>query len=491
MSDEQKRFLVAFLFIIIILLVWSYITKPQPTHRATIPISEDTISFKKKEIVPVISVDTIVVEKDNIRYVFSAAGGAIKSFYLRNYKIDIVPPEKYLFTTIISDSVYQFDYKLYSDSLVFTKNFATREIRKVYHFNQDNGFTIKIDADTLLQILSVRDGLAVTETKNKSDDLRHFSVYIQDEKFSKISQNIKEKLEYNSNWKWLAMRNKYFVLILNNLSGIEKTELYKLSALKSEINEAYLGCGVSGNTFRFGIDIYGKENIEISALLLPIRYSELVRFEKGYEQIIGGGIWNPIARVILQILNFFYSLFKNYGIVIIIFAIILKIIFFPLSRQMLISQQKMQLLQPELKKLQQKYKDDPQALNREMMHLYKTYQVNPFSGCLPLLIQFPIFIALYQVLSTSIEFRQAPFVLWITDLSLRDPYYVLPVGMGIMMLIQSLMTTIDPRQKFMVIMMPLVMIFVFLNFPSGLQLYWFTYNILSFIEQLIIKKKIF
>ncbi|MEO0157007.1 MAG: YidC/Oxa1 family membrane protein insertase, partial [candidate division WOR-3 bacterium] len=127
----------------------------------------------------------------------------------------------------------------------------------------------------------------------------------------------------------------------------------------------------------------------------------------------------------------------------------------------------------------------------EMMHLYKVYKVNPFSGCLPLLIQFPIFIALYQVLSTAIEFRRAPFMLWIVDLSLKDPYYILPIAMGVLMLIQSLMTTIDPRQRFMVIMMPLVMIFVFLNFPSGLQLYWFTYNILSILENLLIKKKVF
>ncbi|MEO0185646.1 MAG: membrane protein insertase YidC, partial [candidate division WOR-3 bacterium] len=158
--------------------------------------------------------------------------------------------------------------------------------------------------------------------------------------------------------------------------------------------------------------------------------------------------------------------------------------------QMLISQQKMQMVQPELKKLQDKYKNDPQALNREMMHLYKTYKVNPFSGCLPLLIQFPIFIALYQVLSTSFEFRGAPFILWITDLSIKDPYYVLPISMGVLMLLQSLMTTVDPRQRMMVIMMPVVMIFVFLNFPSGLQLYWFTYNILSIIEQFMIKKKV-
>ena len=148
----------------------------------------------------------------------------------------------------------------------------------------------------------------------------------------------------------------------------------------------------------------------------------------------------------------------------------------------------MQMIQPELKKLQQKYKDDPQRLNQEMMHLYKTYKVNPFTGCLPLIIQMPIFFALYQTLITSIEFRQAPFMLWIMDLSYKDPYYVLPIAMGVMMLVQSFLTTIDPRQRYMTIVMPLFMVFIFLNFPSGLQLYWFSYNILTLVEHIIIKR---
>jgi YidC/Oxa1 family membrane protein insertase len=148
----------------------------------------------------------------------------------------------------------------------------------------------------------------------------------------------------------------------------------------------------------------------------------------------------------------------------------------------------MQMIQPELKKIQSKYKDEPQRLNQEMMHLYKTYKVNPFSGCLPLVIQMPIFFALYQTLLTSIEFRQAPFIFWITDLSMKDPYYVLPIVMGVMMMVQSFLTTVDPRQRYMVIVMPLVMVFIFLNFPSGLQLYWFSYNILTLVEHIITKR---
>jgi len=107
---------------------------------------------------------------------------------------------------------------------------------------------------------------------------------------------------------------------------------------------------------------------------------------------------------------------------------------------------------------------------------------------LPLLIQMPIFFALYQTLISSIEFRQAPFIFWLTDLSIKDPLYILPIAMGVIMLIQSLMTTLDPRQRFMIVIMPIFMVFIFLNFPSGLQLYWFSYNILTLIEHIIIKR---
>ncbi len=163
-------------------------------------------------------------------------------------------------------------------------------------------------------------------------------------------------------------------------------------------------------------------------------------------------------------------------------------IFFPLSMNMLKSQKKMQVIQPEIQKIQKRYKDNPGEMNREIMAMYKTYKVNPFSGCLPLLIQIPIFMALYSTLTTSIELRRAPFLFWITDLSLRDPYYVLPIGMGALSIVQSLFTLTDPRQKMMVILMPVFMTYIFLFMPSGLQLYWFVYTVFSLIEQFVIKR---
>ncbi len=495
MDNDQKRTLTAFLLIIIILLIWSFLAKPTTTKvadkkdskladtvKTTLPIADE--SFSK---------DTILVDRANYRLVFSSTGAGIKSFYLKKYDAEIVKEGGVLFSTKIADSLIDFRYFLDGDSLVFFTTIKDKPFYKVYYFNEDYGFTLKSNyPEAIEQVLSLKSGLNVTEKKNHGDDLRHFNVYIKGEKFVNITKEIKDQLIFRGDWKWLALRTKYFALIINNIENLGNTTFYKLSEFVGEkIDIAYFGCAMSGNTNRYGLEIYADTSFTISVLLLPIKLGTLAGYKKGYEQIASGGIWGPIERVIIFILNLFYSFLKNYGFAIMVFALLFKIIFFPLSRQMLISQQRMQLLQPELKKIQEKYKNDPQALNRELMHLYKVYKVNPFSGCLPLLIQFPVFIALYQVLSTGIEFRRAPFILWIVDLSLKDPYYILPIAMGVLMLIQSLMTTIDPRQRFMVITMPLVMIFVFLNFPSGLQLYWFTYNILSILENLLIKKKFF
>ena len=498
MDNDQKRTLTAFLLIIVILLIWSFMAKPTgqkvedrkkeekliDTVRTIPPITNETFFIK----------DTIVIDRDNYRIVFSPAGAGIKSFYLKRYDAEIVKEGGLLFSTKISDSLVNFTHFIDNDSVVFSTIINNKPFSKVFYFNENYGFTLKIDyPDTLNQMLSLKSGLNITEKNNPGDDLRHFNVYIKGKKFANITKEIKDRFVFQDDWEWIALRTKYFAVIINNVKNMGNPEFYKLSNLKNNkaVDIAYFGCAMSGNTSRFGLEMRTNSPFVISVLVLPIRFSELAGYKKGYEHIAGGGIWGPIEKVIIFILNLFYSFLKNYGFAIMVFALLFKIIFFPLSRQMLISQQQMQLLQPELKKIQEKYKNDPQALNREMMHLYKVYKVNPFSGCLPLLIQFPIFIALYQVLSTAIEFRRAPFILWITDLSLKDPYYVLPIAMGVLMLIQSLMTTIDPRQKFMVIMMPLIMVFFFLNFPSGLQLYWFTYNILSILENLLIKKKVF
>jgi len=210
------------------------------------------------------------------------------------------------------------------------------------------------------------------------------------------------------------------------------------------------------------------------------------------EKTIDFGVFDFIAKPLLVTLKFFYKFVGNYGLSIIFLTIIIKILFWPLTQKSFKSMKDMQKLQPEMAKLKEKYKDKREELNRETMALYKKYKVNPVGGCLPMFLQIPVFIALYNVLLTAIELRGAPFALWITDLASKDPYYVLPIVMGLTMVLQQKMTpsAMDPKQAKMMMLMPIVFTFMFLSFASGLVLYWLVNNVLGIIQQYFVNKKV-
>jgi YidC/Oxa1 family membrane protein insertase len=181
---------------------------------------------------------------------------------------------------------------------------------------------------------------------------------------------------------------------------------------------------------------------------------------------------------------------QNYGLAIILLTVLVKIAFFPLTQKSMSSMKKMQALQPQLNALRAKHKNDPQRFQREQMELFRQHRVNPMGGCLPMIVQVPIFYALYLTIQYSVELQGAPFVLWIRDLSKMDPYYVLPILMGASMLIQQMMTPTvgDPRQARIMLIMPVVFTFMFLQFPTGLVLYWLVNNLLSIGQQYLIDR---
>ncbi|MBT1073867.1 membrane protein insertase YidC [Geobacter grbiciae] len=210
------------------------------------------------------------------------------------------------------------------------------------------------------------------------------------------------------------------------------------------------------------------------------------------ERAIDLGWFAMLAKPLLHSLKFFYKYVHNYGIAIIIITVILKIIFYPLTHSSYKSMKQMQKLQPKMQEVREKYKNDRDAMNKAIMELYQTHKVNPVGGCLPMLVQIPVFFALYKALMFSIELRHAPFMLWIQDLAGKDPYYVTPIIMGITMVIQQKMTPsqMDPMQQKMMMALPVVFTFMFLNFPSGLVLYWLVNNVLTIIQQSYINKSI-
>jgi YidC/Oxa1 family membrane protein insertase len=202
------------------------------------------------------------------------------------------------------------------------------------------------------------------------------------------------------------------------------------------------------------------------------------------------GILTILSNPLFWLLSKIFGIFGNWGVAIILTTVLIKAAFYKLTEKSGRSMAKMREIQPRMKALQDRYKDDRQALSQAMMELYKREKVNPAAGCLPILIQMPFFLAFYWVLLESVEMRQAPFALWITDLSSRDPFFILPIIMGAAMLMQQRLNPApaDPVQAKVMQIMPIVFTGFFAFFPSGLVLYWVTNTLLSIVQQWYVNK---
>jgi YidC/Oxa1 family membrane protein insertase len=304
---------------------------------------------------------------------------------------------------------------------------------------------------------------------------------------------------------WVAMRTKYFALALIPEEGtsdgayLEGTRQHAPD--KGAIERYSIAVGMP---FKGG----ANEACSFRVFMGPIDYDLLKSYGIELEKIVSLG-WTWLIRpisvyIMMPLMNGIHYLVPNWGLVIIIFSVIIKVALHPLTRSSMRSMKKMQALQPLMNEIREKYKDDPQKMNQQIMNLYKEYGVNPAGGCLPLLLQFPILIALYTVFRGTIELRQANFFWWISDLSVADKIATLPFEipffgvrdisglallMGVTMFIQQKMSVKDPRQKTMVWMMPILMTLLFNGFPAGLNLYYFVFNVLSIGQQIMINQQ--
>ena len=217
----------------------------------------------------------------------------------------------------------------------------------------------------------------------------------------------------------------------------------------------------------------------------PIEQETLKKLAPGLDLSIDYGWLTVLAVPIFWLLNFLHSWLGNWGWAIIVLTIIIKLAFYPLSAASYRSMAKMKLLAPRLQKMKEQYGEDRQKMHQAMMEIYKTEKINPLGGCLPVLVQIPVFIALYWVLLYSVEMRHAPFALWIQDLTATDPYYILPIIMGLSMIVQTRLnpTPLDPIQAKVMMIMPVAFSIFFFWFPAGLVLYWVVNNILSIAQQ--------
>ena len=347
------------------------------------------------------------------------------------------------------------------------------------------------------------DGLRTTE-KNIAEEITYSQGYLaQSKEIHSIAlspssiEDREAKQSFSGKTDWVAIRNKYFI--------------------NSLIAEDAIGGSFSGRSYRLNENTlipaytmglnFNNKNIHVRQFFGPLDVDIIASSKTYLDRVMNFG-WLPIqpfSRSVLWILTKLHLLGINYGLILILFAFMIRIITGPLTKKSYQSTQKMQTVQPELKKIQEKYKNDSQRLNKEMMNLYKKHGVNPLGGCLPMLIQMPLLFSLFIVFRSTIEFRGAPFFGWISNLSQPDtifnlPFYVpiygdqvalLPFVLGISMFMSQRlsMATMDKSQKPMMYIMSGFFFLLFNSFPSGLNLYYTVYNILNYFQQKSIKAK--
>jgi len=325
-------------------------------------------------------------------------------------------------------------------------------------------------------------------------------VLLLDDKLEEVKiKNASEEKIVKGQVDWMAYEDDFFITAIipeGASKGIFTGRLLSSGLLEGFFQPSAISLGPSQ-----------KVSSRYTLYLGPRDLGIMKQLGKGLDRAVNFGWTDIIAKPLLYMLRFFNQYINNYGVSIILLTILIKILFWPLTHKSYKSMGEMKKLQPRMAKMREKYKDNKEQMNKEMMALYKTYKVNPMGGCLPMVIQIPVFFALFRILGNAIELRHAPFMLWINDLSAPDrlfnfpfqiPYMAPPSGipvltllMGASMFLQQKMTPTpgDPTQAKIMMFLPIIFTFMFINFPSGLVLYWFINNILSIGQQYRIQKR--
>ena len=463
----------------------------------------------------------ITVETDAYIAVFTSIGGRIKSFQLKQYPVTL-NPESPLLEMITAGTYGELPFVLnlsgkditlsdeslpytvegvtaggrlsvsagYDKELIFRGSLANgATFTKIFTFSGEGyGMGLSVDvAQVPFQASTL--SLSWLEGSRSEGKSAYYDVYGPVALMGRT-------FEYENAWdweagdsygpgdlRWAGFTNSYFLAGMMPLD-IETAQFFFRD--EDETLETRLSTPWSGETISYTLYVGPKDTDALNAV------------DPAFDRAIDFGWSHFIARPLVSLLRFLYTVTGNYGIAIILLTVLVKLVFFPLSNKSFKSMSAMKKLQPQIERLREQYKDDRQKLNQEMMELYKRYEVNPLGGCLPMIVQLPVFIGLYQGLLYAIELRQAPFFGWIEDLSQPDrlgalaiPFVdppgipVLTLLMGGSMVIQQMMmpTTGDPIQQKMMLLMPVIFTVMFINFPAGLVLYWLINNILSVAQQ--------
>jgi YidC/Oxa1 family membrane protein insertase len=494
------------------------------------------------------SEDVITIENNVARFELTGNGARIRKVYLKQYKTWYAKDQKDFFynhVQLVNTNKQGGDYSIIflskdgklrntanaafkanldknnyilsgNDSLVLNYTLQVDQnssIEKSFVFKADD-YSVKsnIILNNMEKYISNYTYDVVWETginfveRNSADEANSAdaSVYSGGEQTVVNSTGNKETKDFNGKIDWIGVRNKYFAVIIAPLDSASNEG--------ASIEGTHVKVGIDGAREYYSLTLkvpFNNTKYQKNSFRLytgPIEYNVLKSYNEKFEKIVDFGnlfglrfLIRPISEyVLLPLFILLHKFISNYGLVIIVFSLIIKVALHPLTRSSLKSMRKMQLLQPKINEIREKFKDDPTRMNKETMSLYSTYGINPAGGCLPVLLQMPILVALFSLFNTSIELRQQPFAFWIHNLSAPDVIYSLDFKipffgisqisglallLGITMFIQQKMSVKDPNQKAMIYMMPVLFTLMFMGFPSGLNLYYFMFNLFSIVQQ--------
>jgi YidC/Oxa1 family membrane protein insertase len=550
----EKRTLIAFVLSFLILILWSFLFTPKEPQvpPASKELTEEKRPTKKDlkgrvevepvkppEIIPQKDVSMpeaeereIIVDTPLYRAVFSNKGAVLRSFQLKKYHLTTDPQSPMIELVTLQDQredffKFSFEvsnsgqntvalYRADQDRLVLNDDSPPKELTfkkatdkgmlltQIYRFYPD---TYHFDLTVTLANHSEGElrGQFGTQLKNRPPEEKksYYSfigiAFLMDGNLEEIKRDdMEETQRFSGLIQWVAYEEDFFISAVIPEDGVEGSLAMKALPTGS-VGASYLSTEIS-------LETNEKVSSRYTLYLGPRDLGILKTMGKNLDLAINFGWTDIIAKPLLYALRFFNNYVNNYGVSIIILTILIKILFWPLTHKSYKSMKEMQKLQPLMTKIREKHKNNKEQMNKELMGLYKTYKVNPMGGCLPMIIQIPVFFALFRILGNSIELRHAPFFLWINDLSAPDrlfnfpfqipfmsPPYGIPVLtllMGASMLIQQKMTPTpgDPTQAKIMMFLPIIFTVMFINFPSGLVLYWLVNNILSIGQQYRIKK---
>jgi YidC/Oxa1 family membrane protein insertase len=550
---EQARLFIAIALSFLVFLLWHFFA-PRPTEKKQpqdIEATQKTVArekpYVKEKVAEILEEESLaakeikkpakIIRKIDIEtplyaVKLSAKGAVIKSFLLKDYRerVEKVSSRKELVSQKAEGEtvLLTFDGQdpLELKDAVFSINTSSDAV-DVLEKTQEINFSWTSDQGIVVEkkyIFSPKTyliGLQITVKNGSNDSFRKRLVLTLKKSFSedktiygfegpsalinnKLEQiklkKIKDQNLYNGELKWIAVQGRYFLssLIPKKVTNasmrlyLNENDILAAQYLQPE-SEVKPG---TQHTYEYQL-FFGPKSTKV-----------LSKYDNDLDKVINFGWFDFLAKPCLWVMNFLYDQFiPNYGVAIIILTLLTKIILWPLGTKSYKSMNQMKKLQPLIKEIREKYKNDKKKLNEETMALYRTYKINPLGGCLPMVVQIPVFFALYRMLYEAIELRHAPFFLWINDLSAPDrllrfnfsipfmqPPYGIPVLtliMGASMLLQQKMSPPmgDPTQAKMMMFMPIVFTVIFINFSSGLVLYWLVNNVVSILQQQYISKK--